>query len=753
MVVTTGMLQPMPVGRSSSVRAITRHVDEGIPLVLVPQIDPEQEDALGAELARVGVLAHVVRLAELPDGTARVLVEGGPRVRVGKVFLEDGATAAQITMLDPDNSDPLEVAAIAQELASLSQQWLFGSGITGPDAGMLVADTEDPDRLGDQVASRLPLSVEDRIELLQLGSRKERLLRIIDHLSVSLAGQQVGRDIQDKVQRAMDESQREYHLREQLKAIREELGDKLGGEAEADAFVERIEASGMPEEAQVEALREVERLRRTHTDAAEYSITRTWLEALVEIPWSTTTDDEPDLAHASAVLDEDHHGLERVKERILEYLAVRQLKPDSKGPVLCFVGPPGVGKTSLGRSIARALGRSFGRIALGGVRDETEIRGHRRTYVGAMPGRIVRALSRAGTKNPVLVLDELDKLGADFRGDPASALLEVLDPAQNHQFSDHYLDLPVDLSQVLFIATANLVDPIPPALADRLELIEIPGYTEEEKTQIANRFLIPRQAEQTGLTDDQLQITRGALSAIINDHTREAGVRELSRQLEKVHRKVARRIVEGRSRGVRITESNLSRYLGKPRYFHELAEESDQPGVVIGLAWTPSGGDILFVEGARMEGKAGLKLTGSLGTVMKESAEAAMSWLRAHADEYGLTREDFDAEYHLHVPAGAIPKDGPSAGVSMLTALASRATGRPVKSHLAMTGEITLRGRVLPVGGVKEKVLAARRAGVREVILPAHNAPDLDDIPKSVRKELTIHFVSRNTEVLELALR
>ncbi|MCO4746033.1 MAG: endopeptidase La [Proteobacteria bacterium] len=752
MVVTTGMLQPIPLGRSLSVRALVRHIEEGLPLVLVPQIDSDHEESLTAEMSRIGVLGHAVRVTELPDGTARALVEGGPRVIVGPLQEQNGATVAAFGPLEIADDDPIEVLAISKEIISLAQQWLLGSGVTGPDASMLLADPDDPDRLGDQIASRLDLELPERIELLQMVSRKARLMRIVEHLSIALAGQQVGRDIQQKVQGAMDESQKEYHLKEQLKAIRTELGEKLGSEVEADAFTERIEAAGMPEEVKAEALREVKRLRRTHTDAAEFAITRTWLETVCDVPWSKATQDEQDLRRAQAILDEDHHGLDRVKERILEYLAVRQLHPQSRGSVLCFVGPPGVGKTSLGQSIARALGREFGRIALGGVRDETEIRGHRRTYVGAMPGRIIRAMRRAGSRNPVFMLDELDKIGADFRGDPASALLEVLDPQQNEAFNDHYLDVPYDLSQVLFIATANLVDPIPPALLDRLEIIELPGYTEEEKTHIANRFLLPKMAVETGLEPTQLSLTRGALASVITDYTREAGVRELSRQLSKIHRKVARRIVEGRTAPVRLSEKGLKRYLGPAKYFKELAEHTDQPGVVIGLAWTAAGGEILFVECARMEGKPGLKLTGLLGGVMKESAEAAMSWLRANAENYGIDRTAFEAEYHLHVPAGGIPKDGPSAGVSMLSALASRATGRPVRENLAMTGEITLRGRVLPVGGVKEKVLAARRAGVTEVILPHHNKSDLEDIPRSVRRALTFHFVSRADEVLTLAL-
>jgi ATP-dependent Lon protease len=550
----------------------------------------------------------------------------------------------------------------------------------------------------------------------------------------------------------MDEGQREYQLREQLKTIRTELGEAAGPDADADSFNERIEALGMPDAPKAEALREVERMRRMHSDSAEYTIVRTWLETVCDVPWSTATTDTPDLQHAIRVLDEDHHGLDKVKERLIEYLAVRQLKPDGKGPLLCLVGPPGVGKTSLGMSIARALGRKFGRIALGGIKDETEVRGHRRTYVGALPGRILRALIRAGTRNPVLVLDEIDKVGNDFRGDPASALLEVLDPEQNHAFVDHYLDLDVDLSQVLFVATANLSDPIPPALHDRLEILEVPGYTEEDKLQIARRFLLPKLAIEHGLTPERIEIGTEALQRVIRDHTREAGVRDLQRQLARLHRKAARKFVEGRTKSIRVTDSSVPRWLGPRKYVPETLERVDQPGVAVGLAWTAAGGDILFVEATRMPGKPGLKQTGSLGDVMKESAETALSWLRTHASDVGLDATAFDAEFHVHVPAGAIPKDGPSAGVTLATALASICTGRKAKPGIAMTGEITLRGRVLPVGGIKEKVLAARRAGVHTVLLPARNQDDAEEIPADARKALTLRYVETVAEVLEAAL-
>jgi ATP-dependent Lon protease len=748
-----GAFRAVPIGRPTSVAAVEHHLATQATLVAATQVDPEIDDPLHAAMAPVGVTCRVSRAVRLPDGGVQVLLEGLERHHIdGPLRVEDGMTVAAIRPLEAPHDDPVELDATAAELARLYQQILTESGVRGDDGQVLAPPEGDAQRLADQLNGQLDLPWDDRLSILAEPSTLVRLQRLIDHCARALAAHRISTDITARVQAAMDKSQREYQLREQLKAIRAELGDHQGIDAEADAFEARIEDAGMPREVREEALREVERLRRIHMDSAEYSILRTWLEAVCDLPWKVATQDTVELGRAQRVLDEDHYGLETVKERILEYLAVRRLKPDSQGPILCFAGPPGVGKTSLGRSIARALGRNFGRIALGGVKDETEIRGHRRTYIGALPGRITRALIRAGSQNPVLVLDELDKVGSDARGDPASALLEVLDPEQNRAFVDHYLDVPVDLYQVLFIGTANIIDTIPAALQDRLEIIDIPGYTEEDKTTIARRFLLPRIAASHGLSGKQVAVTTAAVRRVIQDYTREAGLRELDRQLQKLHRKVARRIVEGHERLVRITDKALPRYLGPPRYFQELAERVDQPGVVIGLAWTATGGDILFVEATRMQGQGGLKLTGSLGDVMKESAEAAMSWLRSHALSYGIPSETFEALFHLHVPAGAIPKDGPSAGVTMVTALASVSTGRPVKARVGMTGEITLRGKVLPVGGVKEKVLAARRAGVEQLILPRHNRNDLEDVPEVLRRDLVFHFVDTVPEVLELAL-
>ncbi len=753
LVIFPGMMRVVSVGRPTTLAAVSLHLDEDHLLVVVPQRDADDEDPTAGPVSSVGVLAQILRITQLPDGTSRVLLEGLERARLlGGIHVRGSATVVAVEQLESRIVDPITVGARAHELVALYQEYTSHSGVSGSEHWTLAATADDPERLADQVTGVAEMSLEHQVQHLEEPVLDRRLDASLKRLSTQIARLRIAAEVNTRVQQAMDDSQREYHLKEQLKAIRAELGEAMGGEADVALFERRIAEAGMPEEVRDEAVHELERLRRVHTDAAEYTIIRTWLETICDLPWSHSTTDTASLVKAQRSLDRDHHALDKVKERILEYLAVRQLQPESKGPILCFVGPPGVGKTSLGRSIAKALGREYARIALGGVKDETEIRGHRRTYVGALPGRLIRALSRSGSRNPVLVLDEIDKVGNDFRGDPASALLEVLDPEQNHQFVDHYLDVAVDLSHVLFIATANLPDPIPPALLDRLELIEIPGYTEEEKTHIARKHLLPKLARNHGLTRGDVQIPIGTVRQTIRDYTREAGVRDLERQLATMHRKVARRIVEGHSKRIRITKSTVASYLGPPRYFQELADLDGAPGVVIGLAWTAAGGEILFVEATKMAGKMGLKLTGCLGDVMKESAEAAMSWLRSHALDYGVPASTFEAEFHLHVPAGAIPKDGPSAGVTMVTALASLVTGRPVRPLVAMTGEMTLRGKVLPVGGLKEKALAARRAGVRELVVPNHNRNDLEDVPAELRTDLTFHFVDRIGQVLDVAL-
>jgi ATP-dependent Lon protease len=748
-----GMILPVPVGRPSSLAALELHEADEFPLVFIPQLDPDEEVPTKARMAQVGCTARLLNMVHLPDGTARILVEGISRVlRTGPIAEHAGATVSTTDVFPEANDDPQQVAQLTHATAELFGQWLVLNGFNPTDHELLIDPALDPARLADQVMGNIPASLIHRIEVLEEVSIAGRLQKVVEHLIKAVAGQQVAVEVNERVQKAMDKGQREYHLKEQLKALKEELNTLQGRPGDADAFEQKVRDAKMPEEAESEALREVDRLSRLQPDSAEYTICRTWLETVCDVPWSTYTTDSTDLKRAQKVLDREHYGLDTVKERVLEYLAVRQLNPQSKGPILCFVGPPGVGKTSLGQSIADALGREFGRIALGGIKDETEIRGHRRTYIGALPGRILRALIRSGSPNPVLVLDEIDKVGNDFRGDPASALLEVLDPSQNHTFVDHYLDIPVDLSQVLFIATANVINTIPAALHDRLEVIDIPGYTEEEKTVIAKKHLIPRLIKDHGLTGKAPSFTAKVLHQIIRDYTHEAGVRDLSRQIARINRKVARQVVEGDAEKPRLNAAQIRKYLGPPRYFVEVAEQVDEPGVVVGLAWTAAGGDILFVEATRMPGKLNLRLTGSLGDVMKESAEAAMSWLRSRADRLGIDVKEFEYEFHLHVPAGGIPKDGPSAGVTMVTALASIVTGRCVKAKLAMSGEITLRGKVLPVGGVKEKVLAARRAGIRTILLPAHNKSDLEDIPPELKKDITFHFVETVNDVLELAL-
>lgn len=753
MVVLPGSLRILDVARTSSVVAIRRHMDEGEHLCVVPQTDPVEEDPLTADISRMGVLVKVLRLTQMPDASLRVLVEGLERVHIkGPLHLDNGATATNVRQVAMADEDPVQIAANSKTVLELVSDFLTNKGMNPEDHEIVTTSTDNPYRLSDQLTPMLDLSLIERIALLEEVSVLARLMGLIEHLIISIAKQRIALEVSTKVQAAIEKSQREYTLKEQLKAIRIELGETFGIELEAEKFEERINTLGLDEEVRRDALREVERLRRLHSDSAEYTITRTWLETLCEFPWNALTKDNGDLKAAEKILDQDHFGLTKIKQRILEYLAVRQLNPASRGAILCFAGPPGVGKTSLGRSIARALGRKYGRVSLGGVKDESEVRGHRRTYVGALPGRFIRAFSRAGSRNPVIVLDEIDKLGNDVRGDPSSALLELLDPEQNHAFVDHYMDVPVDLSQAIFIATANLIDSIPAALVDRLEIIEIPGYIEEEKLLIAQRFLLPKLQADHGLSTHSPQMTKRALQTIIREYTREAGLRDLERQLATIFRKVARTVVEGKKVHPKITDTSLTKHLGPPRFRQELAERVNQPGVAIGLAWTAAGGDILFIEAARMPGKYALKLTGSLGSVMKESAEAAMSWLRSNAGKYGVDPARFDAAFHLHVPAGAIPKDGPSAGVTMMAALASVVLERRVKHQFAMSGEITLRGKVLPVGGVKEKILAARRAGVRTIILPSHNETDLKDVPSVLRRDLNFYFVESVDEVLTLVL-
>jgi len=743
----------LPPGVATS--AMDAHLDQRLDLLLVLQRDPGVENPVAADLHGIGVSVRVLKTLSLPDGGVRALFEVLDRVAVRDVqdhasFGRAGTAARHPTQ--PGN--PMLVQALAQRIRDLVPKAL-PSGPSPqdrpPELDSALALHDAPERLADHVAAQLGLKDPEAQELLAEASLEKRLERLVWFMERAREYTALSERIAGEVQAAMDASQREYYLREQLKAVQKELGETVVDEVAE--YEKKIAAAQMPEEVEKEARRELERLRRIHVDAAEYMVARTYLDWLVAMPWAAETEDNTDLGAAREVLDADHYGLHKVKERVLEFLAVRQLKKDAKGPILCFVGPPGVGKTSLGRSIARALGRKFERIALGGMKDEAEIRGHRRTYVGALPGRVAQALKRAGTRNPVIILDELDKIGSDFRGDPASALLEVLDPEQNQHFRDHYLDVPLDLSHVLFIGTANVEDPIPAALHDRLETISIAGYIEEEKIAIAQRHLFPRLGEANGIPAGHLAIPPVTLEAVIRGYTREAGVRSLERELAALYRKTARRIVEGRSEPLEIDPPLLAEWQGPPKFHPELAERTSRPGIAVGLAWTETGGEILLIEATKMPGPRGLKLTGSLGNVMKESCEAAMSLAREQADRLGIPAQLFaDNEFHLHMPAGAIPKDGPSAGVVLYVALISLLTGRAVTPNLAMSGEVTLRGRVLPVGGVKEKVLAARRAGITDVVLPRLNERDLLDIPPELRNQLRYHFVEWVDEVLELGL-
>jgi ATP-dependent Lon protease len=754
MVVFEGAIRSISVGRPASILAVKLHLDHGIPLALFPQLDPEEEDCTTARLSAVGTTAELLQMVSLPDGTMRILVQGKERVeRTGDVILKDGtAMVATAPFKTIPSEKPSEASAILDQVVALHSEYMETSGLHMHEADVILDEPPTTERQIAQVLSHLEAPLSQQIATLCEANELEQLKAILEILISAIASQRVNQRVQERIQATMEESQKEYQLKEQIKALENELNTITGDGGDKSSLEKRVEDAQMPEAVLKEAQRELARLKRIHMDSAEHTITRTWLEMLADYPWRKQKEEMQNIQTAAAVLGEQHYGLLKVKERILEYLAVRQLNPNSKGPILCLAGPPGVGKTSLGQSIATALGRDFGRIALGGIKDETEIRGHRRTYVGSMPGRVVRTMIRAGSNNPVILLDELDKVGNDFRGDPASALLEVLDPEQNRAFMDHYFDVPVDLSQVLFIATANLTEPIPSALHDRLEVIELPGYTEEEKLQIACVFLLPKLAKNHGLSGSDISFSTAALQSVIRDYTRESGLRGLERQLATVHRKVARSIVEGRKEGTKITPKSITKYLGPVKYIKEIVEENQVPGVATGLAWTAVGGEILFIEAISMKGKPTLKLTGSLGDVMKESAEAAMSWLRANGALLNLTDEAFQTRFHLHVPAGAIPKDGPSAGVTMTVALASLLTKRSVRPNIAMTGEITLRGRIMPVGGIKEKVLAARRAGVSTILIPRHNGNDLIDIPQEIRDELTFHLIDNVEEALALAL-
>jgi len=701
----------------------------------------------------VGSAVAVARMFKLPDGKMQLLVQGVARLKSTEYTQTEPYLKAKVERLRDVLEDTVEVEALARNALNLFRQIVNLAPYLPEEIFIAAMNVGEPNDLADFLAANINLDTEQKQQLLEELNVKERLRKLTVFLNHEVEVLEVGSRIQNQVQSELSKGQREFFLREQLKAIQKELGETDEKTMEINELREQIEKTGMPEEARKEAERELDRLANMPSAAAEYTVARTYLDWMVNLPWTTSTDDNLDVKRAARILDEDHYDLEKVKERILEYLSVRNIKKDTKGPILCFVGPPGVGKTSLGHSIARALGRHFHRISLGGVRDEAEIRGHRRTYVGALPGRIIQGLRKAGTNNPVFMLDEVDKLGVDFRGDPAAALLEVLDPEQNHSFTDHYLDVPFDLSHVMFITTANILYSIPPALLDRMEVIELPGYTEPEKVKIAQQFLLPRQLEEHGLETYDVKVDEATISSIVRNYTREAGVRNLEREIAGVMRKIARKIAEGGKGPFEVKPTDLREMIGPVRFRQEVIEEEDEVGVATGLAWTEVGGDVLFIEAESYPGKGNLTLTGKLGEVMQESARAAVTYAKANADKLGIPKDFFDKnDIHIHVPAGAIPKDGPSAGVTMCVALVSAATGKPVRKDVAMTGEITLRGKVLPVGGIKEKVLAANRAGVKKVILPEENEKDLEEVPDFVKQVMEFSFVKNADEIMAQVL-
>jgi ATP-dependent Lon protease len=747
------LILPIMVGRKKSVKLIDEAMERDRIIGVVTQKRSEIEDPKEDELHRFGVAALILRMIREVDGSQRVIVQGISRIRIKEYTQKDPYYKAKIEAVDEGAVQGVEIDAMMMNLKGLFQKAVELAPYLTSELGTMVNNIKSPAILGDLIASNLNINASEKQRILEMVDVKERLNHVHLLLNREVQVLELGNKIQSQVKEDMDKTQREYYLREQLKAIKKELGELDEHTAEIKELKERIAKAKMPPEALKAAEKELDRLSKIPPVSAEYTVARTYLDWLVDLPWSTSTKDSLEISNADRILGEDHYNLEKVKKRILEYLAVRKLKDDMKGPILCFVGPPGVGKTSLGKSIARAMGRKFVRISLGGVRDEAEIRGHRRTYVGALPGRIIQGIKRAGSNNPVFMLDEVDKIGIDFRGDPSSALLEVLDPEQNFSFSDHYIDVGFDCSKVMFITTANVLDTIHQTLRDRMEVLELPGYSEYEKLMIAKNFLIPKQLKEHGLKDEYIVFKDDALTTIITSYTREAGVRNLEREIAAVCRGVAKEVAEGKKEKTAIDSEVLHKFLGPVKFFSEVAERTAEAGVATGLAWTPTGGDIIFVEATKMRGDKGLTLTGQLGDVMKESAQAALSFVRSKAKELGIKEDFYDkADVHIHVPAGGIPKDGPSAGLTIFVALTSLFTKRPVRSDVAMTGEITLRGLVLPVGGVKEKVLAAKRAGIQTIILPDKNEKDLEEIPERIKKEMEFKFIQRMDEAIELAL-
>ena len=748
------MVLPLVVMQGESVKLVDEAMAKDRIIGLIVSKKHEEKKAPDHEdLAKVGTSALILKMAKTQDNRTQLLVQGLRRFKIksfqdGKPYL-----IAQVETIEDVEKQDRETEALMSNIVSQFERIVELSPGLPPEIAQMSKTIQEPGTLADMIASTINSNPEEKQKILELVDVKQRLKEVTRLVNHQLDILELGNKIQSQVKGDMDKTQREYYLRQQLKAIKEELGDKDEAGVEIDEYRAKIEAKNLPEEARKEAERELDRLSRMHPSSAEYTVASTYLDWITSLPWHDSTQDNLDIKKARKILDDDHFGLEKPKQRIIEYLAVRKLKPESKGPILCFAGPPGTGKTSLGQSIARALGRKFHRISLGGVRDEAEIRGHRRTYVGALPGRIIQGLRRAESSNPLFMLDEIDKVGSDFRGDPSSALLEVLDPEQNFSFSDHYLDVPFDLSKVMFITTGNILDTIPPALRDRMEVLMLHGYTLDEKIKIANRYLIPRQRDEHGLSAKQIKFSTGAVKQIVMGYTREAGLRNLEREIANICRGVASKIAQDEIQSMTVKVGDIHGFLGPVRFTSETKTRITTPGVATGLAWTPTGGELLFIEATAMKGKKGLTLTGQLGDVMKESATAALSFVRTNASALGVDEGFFDNhDIHIHVPAGAIPKDGPSAGVTMLTALTSLLTNKRIRKDLAMTGEITLRGQVLPVGGIKEKVLAAHRAGIKTIILPDWNRKDLEDIPQNVGKEIEFHFAQKMLNVIDIAL-
>lgn len=747
------VVSPIIIGREKSIRLVEDALVRDKIIALFAQKDSNMEDPQVSDLFDMGTIVLILKMLKFPDGSLRLIVQGLGRAKLKGIVQAEPYLKGRVEVLEEVEERSLEVQAMMRNVLTLFQKLVNLAPYLSEEVYIAAMNIESPNKLSDFIASNLTLDIRIKQELLETIDIKRRLERLTLYLTEELAVLELGSKIQSQVRTEVDRTQKEFFLRKQMEAIQRELGEGDEKTIELNELKIKIKEAKMPPEVEKEAERELLRLLKMPFAAAEYTVSRTYLDWLIALPWSKATADILDIAKARQILDEDHYDLEKVKQRILEYLAVRKLRPEAKGPILCFIGPPGTGKTSLGRSIARALGRKFMRISLGGIRDEAEIRGHRRTYVGSLPGRIIQGIRRAESNNPVFMLDEIDKIGEDFRGDPASALLEVLDPEQNNTFSDHYLDVPFDLSRVIFIATGNILDPVPPALRDRMEVLELPGYTQNERLLITQKYLIPRQTKEHGLSAANIEFTAAAVLKIIISYTKEAGLRNLERAVAAVCRKVATKVAEGTVAKVVVTDQNLPEFLGPQRFIPEVAEKKDAVGVATGMAWTPMGGEILFVESSKMRGSKGLTLTGQLGEVMKESAQAALSYIRSHAQGLDIAEDFFETlDLHVHVPAGAIPKDGPSAGVTMATSLVSLLSDRPVKHDLSMTGEITLRGEVLPVGGIKEKVLAAHLAGIRTIILPKKNEGDLEDIPQEIREKVKFVLVDKLDEVLQEAL-